>query len=331
MPRFLVIRFSSIGDIVLTSPVVRCLKQQLPDAEVHFLTKKAFAPVVEHNPYIDNVWLLEEQANLVHQLKATRFDAIIDLHHNLRSQKFTAALGVPAYRFHKLNFSKWLLVNFKINQLPDVHIVDRYLDTVAPWGVHNDGLGLDYFTGASPETLAMLPPEYAQGYIALVIGAAHVTKIIPADKAAAIIREINRPVILLGGKDDRARGEAIRALCPGCTVWNAAGEFSLHASASLVQRADLVITGDTGLMHIAAAFKKKIISIWGNTVPALGMTPYLPEALQHYSVLVENTTLRCRPCSKLGFDQCPKQHFRCMTELDTALVAEQAQRLLSNA
>jgi ADP-heptose:LPS heptosyltransferase len=130
--KFLIIRFSSIGDIVLTTPVIRCLKQQVPGAEVHFLTKKNFRGLVDPNPYVDKVQVLDGSWDLmIHQLQEENYDYIIDLHHNLRTLRIKRALkGVPAFSFRKLNFKKWLLTVFKINLLPAVHIVDRYLETL---------------------------------------------------------------------------------------------------------------------------------------------------------------------------------------------------------
>jgi len=145
MPKYLILRFSSIGDIVLTTPVIRCLKQQVSGAEVHFLTRKPFESVVSHNPYIDSLWLFENSATeIAEQLKNEHYDGIIDLHHNARTHVLKWTLRRPSFSFRKLNLEKWLSVNLKINRLPDLHIVDRYLETVASLGVKNDGKGLDY-------------------------------------------------------------------------------------------------------------------------------------------------------------------------------------------
>jgi ADP-heptose:LPS heptosyltransferase len=160
--KILVIRFSSIGDIVLTSPVVRCIKKQLPHAEVHFLIKPQFKAVVEHNPYIDKIHYLGDSiAETIAQLRAENFDYLIDLHNNLRSLRIKLALsGVKSFSFDKLNFQKWLLVNMHLNRMPEVHIVDRYLHTVQSLGVKNDGAGLDYFM---PESVAQeTQPSFAR-------------------------------------------------------------------------------------------------------------------------------------------------------------------------
>jgi ADP-heptose:LPS heptosyltransferase len=326
--KFLIIRFSSIGDIVLTTPVVRCLKQQVVPAEVHYLTKRSFAGIVEANPHIDKVHSMENNLDaVIKQLKQENFDYIIDLHHNLRTWKVKRALGKKAFSFDKLNMEKWLLTALKINKLPRKHIVDRYLETVASFGIKNDGAGLDYFI---PEKDVVkesdFPATHHAGYIGLVVGAAHFTKKYPLHKLQQFCRELDHPIIILGGKEDMATGESLSAIDP-FKIYNACGKFSLNESADLVRRAKLVVTNDTGLMHIAAAFKKPIVSLWGNTVPEFGMYPYYGDNfLSHkqqlsYDIL-ETKGLRCRPCSKIGYGKCPKGHFHCMEKIETGVLLE---------
>lgn len=311
--KILVIRFSSIGDIVLTSPVVRCLKQQLPHAQIHFLTKKAFLPVLQSNPYIDKIHTLEKPLSLtLKQLKAENFDYLIDLHHNIRTLLIKARLGIPSRSFNKLNFEKWLLVRFKINHLPKIHIVERYLKTVEFLGVKNDGKGLDYFLQRDYWLHELLPDSH-QRYIGLVIGAQHATKRLPVYKLIEVCRLADLPVVLLGGKDDAERGDEI-AKVAGTKVYNACGKLSLDQSAFLVKQAERIITHDTGLMHIAAAFNKPVISVWGNTVPDFGMYPYQVDQ----NKIVEVKNLYCRPCSKIGYKKCPLGHFKCMNEHNPA-------------
>lgn len=315
--KFLIIRFSSIGDIVLTSPVIRCLKQQVPGAQVHFLTKENFRGLVSNNPYVDKVQVLGASWDLMmHQLAYEEYDYIIDLHHNLRTLRIKRALPTArAFSFNKLNIEKWLLTAFKINRLPQVHIVDRYLDTLKNFGVVNDGKGLDYFFPEKDKVMAKdLPASHLFGYVGVVIGAALATKKLPVHKLKELCAEIHYPIVLLGGPEDRAAGEEIAAVDP-VKIYDACGKFSLNESADLVHRAHLVITHDTGLMHIAAAFKKPIVSVWGNTVPEFGMGPYYGDATVN-SEISEVRGLGCRPCSKIGYKKCPKGHFKCMEQQD---------------
>jgi ADP-heptose:LPS heptosyltransferase len=180
----------------------------------------------------------------------------------------------------------------------------------------NDGKGLDYFIPSAEEVaLNLLPEPFREGFITFVIGGKHTTKIFPEEKVAEVCHKISRPVVLLGGKEDEERGRRIELLAKGA-VYNACGRFSINQSASLIRQARQVITNDTGLMHIAAAFGKTIISIWGNTIPEFGMYPYLEGKEYPRSLISEVKGLSCRPCSKLGFDKCPKGHFRCMVDQD---------------
>jgi len=318
MKKILIIRFSSIGDIVLTTPVIRCLKTQLPDAEIHYLTKKQNDPLLRINPYLDKIWLYDgDFRELLPRLKAEKFDFIADLHKNLRSGYVLLNLRKPFGSFTKLNFRKWVIVNFRIDLLPRISIVDRYFEAVGSLGITNDRNGLDYFIPPGEEvSLSMFPPGFGQGFIAFVIGGKHTTKILPEDKVVEICHGAMRPVVLLGGKEDKDRAERIAARI-GSAVFNGCGCFTISQSASVIRQAGMVITNDTGLMHIAAAFGKKIFSIWGNTVPEFGMFPYLEGHPDTGSEVFEVKGLSCRPCSKIGFEKCPKAHFRCMNDQDT--------------
>ena len=261
--KILIIRFSSIGDIVLTTPVIRCLKKQL-NSEVHFLTKKEFFCLLENNPYVHQLHAIE---NGLENLNSLGFDWVIDLHYNLRTSKVKRVLGVPSKSFYKLNIEKWLLTTFKINCLPNKHIVDRFLDTVAHLGVRNDNLGLDYFLAENKSLLNRL--ELPEKYVALVIGGQHATKILPIDRLQEVCQQVKLPVVLIGGPEDKSRGEEIAQ--NQTEVFNTCGDLSINHSAFLIKHAQKVITHDTGMMHIAAAFKKKIISICRKTVPDYGM------------------------------------------------------------
>ena len=324
----LIIRFSSIGDIVLTTPVIRCLKLQRPDVEIHFLTKAFFEPVLKANPYIDHLHLLDNDIDAtIEILKKEKFDFIFDLHHNLRTAKVKRALGVPAFSFNKLNIEKWLYVNLKINRMPDQSIVERYFETVKSLDVKNDGQGLDYFIDEKFQlTNRDVPMSHWAGYVGCVIGGSYGTKKLPVEKWKQLIALIPYPVILLGGPDDRDEGDLI-AEPDSVKTYNACGKFNLSESARLVEKARVVISNDTGLMHIAAAFKKPLVSLWGNTSPEMGMFPYygynnLKTIVAPLSFIAENKNISCHPCSKLGYGRCPKRHFKCMNDLNLeAIVA----------
>ncbi len=330
MAKFLIIRFSSIGDIILITPVVRCLRKQHPDAEIHFLTKEAHKDLVLNNPNIDKVHLLQDDFDaVVSVLQEEKYDYIIDLHHNLRTLRVKKALKkVKSFSFNKLNVEKFIYTSFKINTLPKKHIVDRTFDAVQSLGITNDGFGLDYFI---PEKDIVpkqdIPTAHHAGYIGIVIGAALGTKKMPVHKLQELCKSINHPIVLLGGKEDRAAGDLVASV-DEMKVYNACGKFNLNESADLVRNAKLIITNDTGLMHIAAAFQKPIITVWGNTVPAFGMYPYYGSRSSQKFSNVEVHKLWCRPCSKIGYDKCPRGHFKCMEKIDLAEIVTLTNRYL---
>ena len=322
--KLLLIRFSSIGDIVLTTPVIRCAKQQANngDVEIHYLTKRKYQPILRPNPYIDRLITIDKSVSEVaDQLKATNYDLIIDLHNNLRSRHVKMLLSAPSHTFKKLSFKKWLYATFKWNLLPEVHVVDRYMDTVKSLNVTNDDQGLDFFiTAEDALDKSTLPATHQQGFIGFVIGGQHQGKLYPTDMVAQACRLLDKPVILLGGPEDRERAELITEAAGG-KVYNACGKYSLNQSASLVRDAECVITNDTGLMHIAAALKKRVISIWGATVPEFGMYPYLPGP---GSKILEPAKECDRPYSKLGNKVFYKPAYHCWKGLEPEVVAAAA-------
>ena len=325
MVKFLIIRFSSIGDIVLTSPVIRCLKKQVEGARIHYLVKQKFGTLVSANPFIDKVHLFENDLNkTIKELKSENFDYIIDLHNNMRSSFVKLRIRAIPFSFHKQNFNKWLLVHLKINRLPGISIVDRYLDPLKSFDVVNDGKGLDFFIPKKDiVNTVTFPVTFRKGFIVFAIGANHVTKQMPVEKIIDLIKNINLPVILLGDGNDKIQGDQIVSAA-GNNVLNACGLYNINQSASIVKQSKVVISHDTGLMHIAAAFGKKIISVWGNTVPEFGMYPYQPDP---DSRIIQVENLKCRPCSKLGFKKCPKKHFRCMNDINSEQVVRLAREL----
>jgi len=328
MVKFLIVRFSSIGDIILTSPVVRHLKTQVQDAEIHYVSKSEYVSILESNPYIDRIRPFDANLNAcIKSLKEEGFDYIIDLHNNARTARLKAGLKRMDFTVRKLNIQKWLYVNFKWNRLPDLHMVDRNLQTIRNFISTVDDGGLDYFIPDNNKVdIASLPPEFQKGYIGMAIGAQHGTKKLPVSSLTTLCRKLNYPILILGGPTDKEAGDEIVSGLAGKTVLNTCGKLNINQSASLVEQSQLLITHDTGLMHAGAAFNKKIISIWGNTVPAFGMYPYQADPA---SVKFEDSGLKCRPCSKIGYHNCPKKHFKCMLEQDLEGIANAANRLVS--
>ncbi len=329
LKKILVIRFSSIGDIILTTPVIRALKIQA-NCQLHILTKEKYRMLFATSPYVDKIHTFRDKLDkVIRDLRMEDFDFVVDLHKNLRSFRIKRALKVSSASFPKANPEKWLMVNLKIDRLPKEHIVGRYFQAVESLGVKNDGKGLDYFI---PEKDFIDLDEYPllkkKPFVAFAIGGQHYTKLLPVRKVVAVIDRLQQPVVLLGGKEDRETAEQIRELCSHDGIMNTCGLINLHQSSSLIRQSALVISNDTGLMHIAAAFRKPVISIWGNTIPEFGMSPYEPGEEQKV-VIAQVKHLKCRPCSKIGFKKCPKGHFKCMMNQNEDFIVSEAKRLLS--
>lgn len=323
MPKFLLIRLSSIGDVVITSPVARCIAEQVKDAEVHFLTRKAFVPLLEASPYIRKIHVYDENLpEVLTELRSEGFDYVIDLHKNLRTRRLRMHLHAQWISYHKLNILKWIRVRTRWKVLPDKHLVDRYFEALQPIGVKNDGKGMDFFI---PDSVSGVDIPHKE-FVAITLGAKFATKAIPVHKAAEFCRDLPWPVVILGGKAEMEKSAELAALLPG-KVTDLSGQLDLTGSAYVISRAACLVTGDTGLMHIAAALKKKVISVWGSTTTDFGMFPYFPEEMADRSVIIE-AEVGCRPCSKLGFDRCPRGHFRCMNDIPGSRVQEAISKLL---
>jgi len=307
-----------MGDIIYTTPVVRCLKEQLHGAEVHFLTKPAFKYIYDNNPYTDKLLLLKPNlSDTIAEIKAEKYDYIIDLHNNLRTAIIKLRTGIKSSTYRKQTIRKWLSLKLNLKLVPPVHLVDRYLKATAFLGIKNDGLPINYYLKAGHELSKLLPQSHQNKYIAFVIGATHFTKRMPNEKIINICRQINYPVVLLGGNDVKANGEII-AQALGDKIYNACGITSLDESVYLVSKAEKVVGFDTGLTHIAEAFNRPIASVWGGTAPELlGVQPYHVK-----DAIVVEIDLPCRPCSKFGLEKCPLGHFKCMNDIPENLVID---------
>ncbi|NTV67794.1 MAG: glycosyltransferase family 9 protein [Chlorobaculum sp.] len=314
----LVVRLSAIGDIVLTTPVLAELHCALPAARIDFCTKAPFAPLVASNPAVSSVVTPESIA------PGSSYDLVVDLQNNRRSRAVIRKLRADKVtRYHKRNWKKVLLVRFKIN------VSDGYQSVVERYGEALNGLATKV---NAPCALYPSPEDHAFAagalgsdgpVLALCFGANHFTKRYPLERFARIIELVASAtparVLLLGGKEDEPEAARLMAALPDATrsrVLSLAGTASLMQSAALLASVDAVLTNDTGLMHIASAFGKKLFVIFGSSVKEFGFMPWGVE----YE-LFETPGLACRPCSHIGRATCPKGHFRCMTEIAPERIA----------
>lgn len=274
------------------------------------------------NPHIERVWVLDNEGKeLVQRLSAEKFDLIIDLQKNLRSLKIRLQLGRPSISFDKLNIEKWLFVQFKWPALPQKHLVDRYFEALDHQGISYDGAGLDFFIDqdANRSGLIAIQALHENPFLVCVLGAAHETKQIPEEILGSVLAGLEIPVVLIGGKKEAGLAERIVNKLPEKRIISLVGQLSLGASAFVIRKGKVVLTPDTGMMHIAAALKKPIIVLWGNTVPGFGMYPLYPIGEDHF-ISFEVSGLNCRPCSKIGSATCPHGHFHCMRSQNVASI-----------
>jgi ADP-heptose:LPS heptosyltransferase len=320
--KILIVRFSSIGDIVLTTPVLRCLKNQLNSIEIHYLLKSKYETVLSENPNIDKLITIEKSVKeIIPELKAEKYDYIIDLHHNIRTLRLKTQLGIKSKSFPKFNFKKWILVNLKRDKLPQTHVVNRYFQAVKFLNVENDNLKCDFFISEKNKVDVFSEFNFRQrSFVCFAIGAQFFTKRLPLLKMLEIVNNINQPIVLIGDRLDEEIAVELMKKSNKKDIKSACGSFSIQQSASIVQQSAVLLTHDTGMMHIASAFEIPTVSVWGNTVPAFGMTPYFPNDKKMFSVH-EVQNISCRPCSKIGYSKCPKKHFNCMELQDSAFIS----------
>ena len=318
LKKILVIRLSSIGDIILTTPLLRRLHAAYPDCVIDYCTKPPFAVLLASNPRLSAIYTTEE-------LPTGAYDLVIDLQRNLRSHAIASSVRAGrTVHYRKENWKKWLMVQFKINLYGSSRsVVDRYKDALKDIELSTDCQGCELYPSSDDRAFAQPFFESRQKTIAICFGAKHFTKRYPSQGFAAIIslllNEMPLQFLLLGGKEDAAHATEIMHSLPESSrarVVNLAGNCSLMQTAALLERSDAVLSNDTGLMHMASAFSKKLFVLFGSSSAAFGFLPY-----QTPYELFEAEHLPCRPCSHIGRDHCPKGHFRCMNDLSAALIA----------
>ncbi len=320
--KILVIRLSSIGDVILTSFAVRLLRNKFPDAQIDFLVAKDFASLVQYNPRINNVLTYDKSKPFISHIFETlsihnpnHYDIIIDLHNNLRSRVYTLGKGSAIYRFDKRRLYKLSLVWFKKRRREFQPIPILYKNTMPELCEIDDGLGLELWL---PEEREFYPPFTKKSdsnlckRIIFSPFAKHETKSLTLEIASKLLKELldetDYEVVLLGSKDDALKCKKLEI---SKRIVNICGETDLLEATRVVDSSDLVVSVDSSIVHIASARKVKVVVIYGSTVPEFGFVPFRVP----YKI-IENNDLNCRPCTHFGRSRCPKTHFRCMNGID---------------
>lgn len=336
----LILRLSAIGDVVLTTPLIRALRRRFPNARIDFVIKQAFAELVEHNPHLNRVHRVEPVTGfkglmqLGMQLRRERYNLVLDLHRNFRTSiltKLCAAPRVARYRKHVIR--RWLFVKFKAATMQYIPpIAQRYLQTAAFLNLQNDDAGTELFWSAAHEaeaTRVLLEAGWSESrpLLCLAPGAGFFTKRWPVEYFTEIARRFHAThgeyaIAILGGAQDRGPGKFIREKS-GEKIFDLTGKCSLLASAAIIKRSKLVLANDSGLMHLAEAVNTPVLALFGSTTKELGFFPQ-----RSTSRVLEHQNLDCRPCSHLGYHACPRGHFRCMKELAPQRVFDEIERVM---
>ncbi len=309
--RILIIRLSSLGDILLTTPLIRTIKNRFPKIEIDFLLKSEYQDVLKNNPHLNKIFLYSNNYNnaVVEEIENSnnpKYDLIIDLQNNIRSRRITSKLKIRTVRFKKYTFRKFILVQTKINLMKNLPLIpERYAKTI---GIDLDKSGVEIFSDK-------IPSDKISGLnkiVGICPGAKHFTKRYPIEYQIQLCKQLveyNFNVVLFGGKIDEGICSEISSKVP--EVINLQNNDDILQTVSDMKMCDIIICNDSGLMHVASSLDKKLIAIFGSTVKEFGFMPYNCSN----SIIVENENLGCRPCSHIGRRSCPKTHFNCMKKI----------------
>ena len=316
--KILVIRFSSIGDIILTTPILRSLKSQL-NCDIDFLTNRKYQNLLQSNPNIHDIYLLKDKSNdTITFLKDIEYDIIIDLQNNFRSFKIRLGLKIKSFVVSKENIKRYILIYFGVNLLNN-HIVDRYFKTVESLKVYNDNKGIDY----TLSNVSKIKLETDKDYISWCIGGTYEAKKLSVKQISNVINKLSTDVVLIGGSDEKKMAAEVIKNTMSKKVHSFCGEISIEESAFLIKKSRLFLTNDTGMMHIASAFDSPIISFWGCTKPSLGFSAYMPNKNSE-NIIIE---LSKKPCSKHG-QYCRFQSKGCIKDIDHTTIYKAITRLI---
>lgn len=305
--KILVVRLSSFGDIVLSFPLIKKLKEIFPGSEIHFLTKNNYREVAELNPNLNKIISFEGSLmNIRRTIKKEHYDLIIDIHKNFRSIVLSFLNAGTVKRYTKENFKKFMLVKFKLNLFKEViPVYKKYMLTVSKFIKES---GTEY---SNTELVFDRERIYKDDYVLVSPSSRHFTKTFPVIKFIAYINtQTNKKFIITGdgSETDMIICRLIEANCSN--VINLCGKLNINELANVIFYSDFVICNDSAILHLAEALGKKAVAVFGSTVKEFGFFPQLKQ-----SKVLEIIDLKCRPCTHIGRENCPEGHFNCMEKI----------------
>lgn len=335
----LLIRLSSLGDVILATPVVRVLRVRYPNARIDVAVAREYAEVWKGNPYVNTVVIVDKSRSAFHTLRrstlsgiASRYDIVLDLQNNLRSLVLRYRYGRKRFVVNSMRREKQALVSHTRDARALPHVVERYFNAASSLDVRNDGVGLDlWLMNEASEHLHHdeVVQTHKNRVVAIAPGSKHFTKRWPPAAFAQCAERLlhaGYEVVLIGSSFDRQIfSEVLQRIDSTArqSVRSVIAE-SLDETLRIIDTASCVIANDSSIVHIAAARHVPVIDVYGSTVPAFGFTPYKSD-----HVIVE-TDVECRPCTHFGRSECPKGHFRCMNDIDVNSVVSSAMRFLAS-
>jgi heptosyltransferase-2 len=338
--KILIIRFSSMGDVILTSPLTELTKKIFPNAKIDFCVKRKYSYFVKSNKTINNVIIADDELKysslkkLIKQIKQTKYDLIIDAQNNLKSFYIRLLIQGNKLVFNKHSFKKLLLVKFKINLLRNSKpIINRYKSILKDYALRNEidatELPSVFLNKESEQKIEnflneiSIPKDSKKICIPIVSG--HFTKTYPKEYYAELINKFsaNTVFFLIGIERDKNTADYIIENVNKGNAYNLCGSLASEDLVSLLNRCDIIIGGDTGPIHIAESLNKPLIMLAGSSVKEFGFYPQNNKA-----IVIENNNIKCRPCSHIGKSKCPKGHFKCMKDLYPETVWEKIKTLL---
>lgn len=338
--KILIIRLSSIGDVLLTTPVIRLLKMKFPGSKIDFVIKKEFAQVLADHPQINRLFIFDKHDEkksvqaIKTELRLRQYDLVVDLHKNFRSYLLTTGIRAnKIVRYSKGVISRFFYVKFKLKcSSVIIPAYLKYINCLKSFAIEDDRQGLEFYVDADvkkqvDQKYSTFLHEGVQRIIGIAPGAHHPTKRWTSEGFSNVINHLvenrDHKIILFGNQEDQKLIASLD-IHSHTNIMNAAGKLSLRETGALMDFCDLVVTNDSGLLHLTSALKKKVVAIFGSTTEELGFFPYTTE----HSV-VQNKSLRCRPCSHIGRSKCPKKHFKCMKDISAGQVIDAIQNMLA--
>ncbi len=331
-PNFMIVRLSSMGDIVLTTPLPRLLKAKYPESNICYITDKKFTEIFKFNPHVDRVFAYDknfgalDNTNKLPNITGNnkQFEFVIDLQHNTRSRILLRNIEAEVLRFNKSRLHKLSLVHLKRPMKENFSVAMEYIWTCRQLGIEYDGKGSEIWLENEVEYRSShIKPENLK--IAIAPGAYHFTKRWPVDKFIELMEiismELSPEFILIGGKDDKEISSLIKEKATA-KITDCSGSTSILETTGLLNQCSMLVTNDTGVMHIAAARKLPVLAIFGSTVKEFGFAP------EFTSYEIAETYIDCRPCTHIGKSHCPRRHFKCMEDISPEFVFIKLKKLL---